>query len=318
MDPVRRSFDSEVSESGPGVYRAVARMVDPFHEIELTLTVRLADLHILDAQAGMPRVPYPERCPDSLRRVADLKGIGIGPGFNRKVREIVGDDCGCPYLVDLAAQAGKLIIVAAESQRAREAVLVHHDRAAFTAIRRRMGSCAGHLGLPDEVLPAWLEREQLERGSAGAGEPHGGGPPHEATAEDTMRSQAGLVSTDQASVREWLTHLFAVVDSMDAARFAEYFVADGRFVYGSGAPVSGKQAIGGHVAGFFDSLESIRHTILGATATSNQVMGEVEVTYVFRNGIQATLPAFVLLKMEGELIRDYLIYIDPSPVSGGG
>ena len=42
--------------------RAVARLVDPFHDIKVTVAIRSADLTITGAQATMRWVPYADRC----------------------------------------------------------------------------------------------------------------------------------------------------------------------------------------------------------------------------------------------------------------
>lgn len=115
----------------------------------------------------------------------------------------------------------------------------------------------------------------------------------------------------------WLERLFAVVDSKNAAEFAEYFVEEGRFVYGSRTLVEGKQAIRDYVAGFFASLVGIHHTVFDAWLIDDRIFVELEVTYELKDGRRLTLPAFDLFKMEGELIKDYLIYLDPTPVSDG-
>ena len=115
-------------------------------------------------------------------------------------------------------------------------------------------------------------------------------------------------------INEWLTRLFATVDSKNATDFAEYFTEQGRFVYGSSEPVEGKQAICAYVEGFFGSLESIKHTIFDAWVIADKIFVELEVTYGLKDGRWFTLPAFDLFKMEGELIKDYLIYVDPTPM----
>jgi len=123
-----------------------------------------------------------------------------------------------------------------------------------------------------------------------------------------------MSAPDNGSIHEWITHLFKIIDSKSAPDFAEYFRNDGRFVYGSNAPIYGKQAICDYVDGFFGTLESIQHTVFDACMISNKVFGELEVTYVLKDGRHFTFPAFDLIKMDGELIQDFLIYVDPSPM----
>ncbi len=160
MDTVRRSIDTEVSKTGDDCYRAVARLVDPFHEIEVVLLIRATGFVIVEASAKMIRIPYADKCPNSLQRVSKLSGLRIGPGLHRTIREVVGGDCGCPYIVDLVEQACKLVIVVSSVQQAREAVLVEHDLEKFAVIHEKMGQCAGHHNLPTGRLPDWLEHER--------------------------------------------------------------------------------------------------------------------------------------------------------------
>lgn len=162
LNTIKRTVDTEVKYDDDGILHAIARLTDPFHEIEVALRVRVADLTIVEANAEMIRVPYADHCPNSLLRIGTLAGIQIGPGLHRNVREAVGGDCGCPYLVDLVIQACKLAIVAVGVKQARNSVLIEHDFEKFSAVRRTMGKCAGHTDLPDELLPEWLERESNE------------------------------------------------------------------------------------------------------------------------------------------------------------
>ena len=130
----------------------------------------------------------------------------------------------------------------------------------------------------------------------------------------TTQTATRRVSTE--SLRDWVDCLFAVIDSKDAAAFADYFVGHGHFVYGSAGPIRGRQAIGDFAASFFDMLESLHHTVFDVWMVSDRIFVELEVTYVLRDGRVYTLPEFDLLKMEGQRVRSYLVYIDPTPMLG--
>jgi hypothetical protein len=160
MEDIRRTIETNVSETGDGSFRSVARLTDPFHEIEVTVVVRDADYTITEASARMMRVPYADNCPNSMRRIDELTGVQIGPSLSRTVREAVGGDHGCPYLVELSVQACKLAMLASMSAQAREAVIVDDDLDKFDVIHHKMGDCAGHYDLPFGQLPAWLEAER--------------------------------------------------------------------------------------------------------------------------------------------------------------
>ena len=167
MNSFRRTIDTEVSEVGDDRYRAVSRLTDSFHEIEVVIIVCTADFSIVEASAQMIRMPYVDRCPNSLLRINNLSGIRIGPGLSKTIREAVGGNCGCPYLVELAVQACKLVIVATRAKQAREAVLGELDMGKFTEIHQQMGECAGHRDLPTGRLPDWLEQERKQNQKLG-------------------------------------------------------------------------------------------------------------------------------------------------------
>lgn len=158
---MRRTIETNVEEEGDSC-RAVARLVDPFHDIKVTVVIRTADLTITGAQATMPWVPYADRCPDSLLQLGGLAGVRIGPSLGRTVREKIGGEAGCPYVVELVLQACQFALVAVMTGQAREAILEKQDLEAFAGLRQKMGQCAGHRELAADRLPAWLEREQRQ------------------------------------------------------------------------------------------------------------------------------------------------------------
>ena len=160
MDTARRSFETEVLKMENGDYRAIARLTDPFHTIEVMLLINAIDFSIVDASAEMMCCPYGDKCPDSLQSMGTLSGLRIGPGLNQAIREAVGGGCGCAYLVELVTQACKFTIVVAKSEEAREAILIQNNIEKFSEIQEQMGRCAGHRNLPRGRLPDWLEHER--------------------------------------------------------------------------------------------------------------------------------------------------------------
>ena len=158
---MRRTIEINVEQEGD-TCRAVARLVDPFHDIQVTVAIGTVEMTITEARATMRWVPYSDRCPDGLLRLDGLAGVRVGPSLGRTVRERIGGDGGCPYVVDLVLQACQFALVAVMTERAREAVLVNEDPGAFAGLRQKMGQCAGHRELAADRLPAWLEREQRQ------------------------------------------------------------------------------------------------------------------------------------------------------------
>ncbi len=111
-----------------------------------------------------------------------------------------------------------------------------------------------------------------------------------------------------------MKELYEIVDRMDAEGFAARFTEDGRFRFGNAPTVSGRAGIAESVDQFFSSLTSLRHDIQDVWEQGDVVIAEVEATYVRTDGHEVGLPAVTVARTEGELIRDYRIYMDINPL----
>lgn len=72
---------------------------EPLHDMWLRLTVD-RDFMVREVEVTTDKGPY-EICPAILPQFQKLKGLKIGPGWNRRVRENLGGSRGCAHLVDL-------------------------------------------------------------------------------------------------------------------------------------------------------------------------------------------------------------------------
>ena len=113
----------------------------------------------------------------------------------------------------------------------------------------------------------------------------------------------------------WIDGLFASIDGMDADRFMSYLTDDPVFRYGSNPAVEGKAAVRGAVAGVFSMFRQLSHTIEGTWAHPDAVFVQGTVHYTRHDGSTISLPFLNGFKMRGEKIREYLIYIDPTPMA---
>jgi ketosteroid isomerase-like protein len=113
------------------------------------------------------------------------------------------------------------------------------------------------------------------------------------------------------------TSLFDAIDSMDPVRFAEHLAPDVRFVYGSREPVEGKSAVKESVAAFFSAFRTIRHEVERVLECgSDDVVVVGRVTYGTHDGRTVEVPFANVFSMAGGAIRDYRIYVDPTPLAG--
>jgi ketosteroid isomerase-like protein len=119
-----------------------------------------------------------------------------------------------------------------------------------------------------------------------------------------------------SNIPDWIVNVFRDIDSMDADRFVQHLTEDAVFVYGSGEPVKGKEDIREHLGFFYTSLTNLQHRILDVWEVPGVVVVQLEGIYTLKDGNVYTIPILDLLKKDEELIKDWLIYADPSPMQG--
>ncbi len=110
----------------------------------------------------------------------------------------------------------------------------------------------------------------------------------------------------------WVASLFVAIDAMDGARFAEFLTEDAVFRFGNAAPVCGKAAIRDAVGGFFASIGGLRHRLCETWAHADAVVMHGETTYTRHDGSELSVPFANVFKLEGSLVREYLIFADAS------
>ncbi|MBW8793471.1 MAG: DUF2889 domain-containing protein [Streptomyces sp.] len=118
------------------------------HRMVLAVRVRLADMVIVAAQAGMKDFPHAE-CPLIAPAFDQLVGLSVAAGYNRAVQERFRGVSGCIHLYELARALGPAVVQAAISagalRRAADGEPVHNPRATAGVLN----SC--HIWAPDGV-----------------------------------------------------------------------------------------------------------------------------------------------------------------------
>lgn len=113
-----------------------------------------------------------------------------------------------------------------------------------------------------------------------------------------------------------LSEVLKSVDSKDADTFSSYLADDAVFRYGSQDPVKGRQAVRDYVAAFFGTVAALQHRVLETWEGDESLVCRGEVTYTRHDGIQVAVPFANVFKLGGRQIRDYLVYVDPTPLMG--
>ena len=124
------------------------------------------------------------------------------------------------------------------------------------------------------------------------------------------------MSAETAAVRTpipaWIVRLFATIDARDARRFVEFIARDGAFHFANAPAAVGREAIHGMVDGFFQAIAGLQHELREAFVLPGRVACHGTVTYTRHDGTRLAVPFATIFAMEGELIRDYRIFMDAS------
>jgi ketosteroid isomerase-like protein len=118
-----------------------------------------------------------------------------------------------------------------------------------------------------------------------------------------------------ASAPRWVLEVLAAVDARDAARFANFIAEDGVFKFANAEPARGRAAIEAAVAGFFGTVRACHHRLLRCWQDGGDALAmQGTVSYTRLDGRELTLPFVNVFVMRGELIAEYLIYVDIAPL----
>ena len=113
---------------------------------------------------------------------------------------------------------------------------------------------------------------------------------------------------------DWVRQLFESLDAMDTEGFLRFLADDARFRFGNEQTVIGKDAIHQAVEDFFSSIRGLKHRLLEIWVHTETVICQGEVTYTRTDNTKVTIPFVNIWRMEGDRIREYLIYIDITPL----
>ncbi len=120
--------------------------------------------------------------------------------------------------------------------------------------------------------------------------------------------------------KQWAKEFFAVVDSRQPEKIATYMTDDVRLQMANMEPSVGVDALKAAFQAAANRFKSINHKIQGVWAgqweSGDVVSVEAIVSYELPSGKVVELPCTSTLRLKGEKIADYRIFIDPSPAFG--
>jgi ketosteroid isomerase-like protein len=113
--------------------------------------------------------------------------------------------------------------------------------------------------------------------------------------------------------------LFSSIDAMDVAAVVGMFTDDGVVRFANQEPVVGRPGVQQAVETLFSGIRGLSHSVtgvwLGSWEEGEVVSVESEVTYTRLDGVRlAPLPVTTTLRMKHGLVKDFRVFMDPSPL----
>jgi ketosteroid isomerase-like protein len=108
--------------------------------------------------------------------------------------------------------------------------------------------------------------------------------------------------------------IFADIDAFDPDKFVAHLTPDVTFRFGNAEPVTGQAAVREAVAGFFSTIGGLTHHIRNVFECGETSIAQIDVEYLRQDGKSVTVPNADILVFDGDLVRDWQIYIDVAPV----
>ncbi|PVZ71637.1 nuclear transport factor 2 family protein [Pelagibaculum spongiae] len=120
------------------------------------------------------------------------------------------------------------------------------------------------------------------------------------------------ITENQAT--QLIASLYQAVDRLDAKSVGQFLTRNARFQLGNHGAISGKEQIINANAAFFQSINTMRHTILNIWQQNNNIICAGKVHYTRHDSSTLEIPFSGIFKLESGLINDYQIYVDISPL----
>src|ERR1700689_5206344 len=108
--------------------------------------------------------------------------------------------------------------------------------------------------------------------------------------------------------------LFADIDAFDPDKFVAHLTPDAKFRVANADPVAGRDAVKEAVAGFFSTIDALTHHILNSWDFGDTTIVQIDVEYRRKDGKTVITPNADILIFRGDLVSDWQIYIDVTPV----
>ncbi|NTV83128.1 MAG: nuclear transport factor 2 family protein [Bacteroidales bacterium] len=110
----------------------------------------------------------------------------------------------------------------------------------------------------------------------------------------------------------FILDMYRAIDAKSSVGMCNFLTEDASFRFANMPAVEGKDNIITFLDGFFSSIKAIQHTDIEYWNSGNAWTVSGNVTYTRHNDSRLRVPFAVILKMNGDLVREFLIFGDMS------
>ena len=117
-----------------------------------------------------------------------------------------------------------------------------------------------------------------------------------------------------SKTRKFVKELYQAVDAKSVDQLETFLGEDLRFQLGNFEALHGKAAVLDANAAFFASIKSMTHSFDGLWENGDNIICTGQVHYIRLDDSELTIPFATVLQIRNDLIQDYQIYVDVSPL----
>ncbi len=117
-----------------------------------------------------------------------------------------------------------------------------------------------------------------------------------------------------SKTRKFVTKLYQAVDAKSVDQLETFLGEDLRFQLGNFGVIQGKSTVLDANAAFFASIKSMSHSFDGLWQQADNIICTGQVHYTRLDDSELTIPFATVLQMKNDLIQDYQVYVDISPL----
>jgi ketosteroid isomerase-like protein len=114
--------------------------------------------------------------------------------------------------------------------------------------------------------------------------------------------------------RKMIDDLFRAIDAKDVDGLLAHLAPEATQRFGNQETLHGHEQIRAANEGFFGAIDSLRHEVTGFWEWDDTIVVRLDASYTRLDGLTVTVPAASILRVPDDLIVEYQVFADMTPV----